>query len=362
MNEVLHIVEPTLSSNAGHCRPFVEAVARAGARAGLHVEVWAGRGAVAQLPPGAALRRRFDRRWRRLQAFALYRQLLRGPGRILVSTAGTADFLLLRAAAPRGVAPGKASLFVHWVRPSTRGSRAMEAVARSCAWMRVLGPTARVTARFRGLGFRDVREVPYPVDPSSFAPVPPAGEPPSPPTLLFAGAARIDKGFREAVDIVALLAETGSTLPVRLQISPRHYGKRDAAVRAELARLARIRYGALEPVRETLEPAAYDALFRGAICLQPYRRDDFADRVSGVTLDALRNGCPVVVPAGTWMARVVAETGAGVAVEEASAPVLLSAAREILADESAFRERAVRAAATLRERHDPRHVVEAVTA
>jgi glycosyltransferase involved in cell wall biosynthesis len=358
--EVLHVVEPTLSSNEGHCRPFVEAVSRAAAEAGLRVEVWAGRGAAADLPDGATLHRHFHRRRRQLQAFALFRRLLRRPGRILVSTAGTTDFLLLRAAAPKDVAPGKAALFVHWARPSTRKAGALEAVARACPWMRVAGPTATVAVYFRERGFDDVLEVPYPLDPRTFAPALPAisGAPFT--HLLFAGAARIDKGFREAVDVVARLALTGSTLPVRLQVSPRHYGKRDAAVEAELERLARTRYAPLEEVRETLEPEKYDALFRGAICVQPYRREDFVDRISGVTLDALRNGSPVVVPEGTWMARVVAATGAGIAVAELSAEGLLAAAEKIRSDDAAFRERAIRAAATLRERHDPRHLVEAL--
>ena len=133
LREILHIVEPTLSSDEGHCRPFVEAVARAAAAAGWAVEVWAGRGAVAQLPAGASLHPHFHRRRRRFQAFWLFRRLLRRPGRILVATAGTADFLLLRAAAPSGVAPGKASLFVHWVRPSARKARTLEAAAGAFA-------------------------------------------------------------------------------------------------------------------------------------------------------------------------------------------------------------------------------------
>ena len=360
--EVLHIVEPTLSSNAGHCRPFVESVARAAAAAGFDVEVWAGRGAVADLPAGASLHPHFSRRWRRFQAFALYRRLLRGPGQILVATAGTADFLLLRAASPPGVASGKASLFVHWVRSSERKARAMEAVARACPWMRVLGPSATVAEFYRERGFADAREVPYPVDSKAFASTP-STEGTVPFThILFAGAARIDKGFREAVSLVERLASTGPALPVRLQASPKHYDKPDAAVGAEIDRLKRVRYAPLEVVWETLSPEEYDGLFRGGICIQPYRRDDFADRISGVTLDALRNGCPVVVPEGTWMARVVAETGAGIAVASLSAESLLGAVEAIRADDAAFRERAVRAAALLRDRHDSRHLVEAVLA
>ena len=74
---------------------------------------------------------------------------------------------------------------------------------------------------------------------------------------------------------VARLAATGWTVPGRRQVSAKHYGKRDAAVDAELDRLALIRYAPLELVRETLPPEEYDALFRGAICVQPYRRGGF---------------------------------------------------------------------------------------
>jgi glycosyltransferase involved in cell wall biosynthesis len=226
--------------------------------------------------------------------------------------------------------------------------------------MRVLCPSGTVAGYFRERGFADGREVPYPVDAKAFAsPTPMEGAVPFT-HLLFAGAARIDKGVREAVSVVERLAATGSTLPVRLQASPKHYGKRDAAVEAEIDRLTRVRYAPLEVIRETLSPEDYDALFHGGICIQPYRPDEFADRVSGVTLDALGHGCPVVVPEGTWMARLVAETGAGVAVADLSAESLLAAAEAIRSDDAAFRDRAVRAAAILRERHDSRRVVEAV--
>ena len=69
----------------------------------------------------------------------------------------------------------------------------------------------------------------------------------------------------------------------------------------------------------TLTGDAYSAMFRGAICLQPYSRQDFADRVSGVTLDAFVAGAPVVALSGTWIARMVQRFKAGEVIEEPTA-------------------------------------------
>jgi len=56
--------------------------------------------------------------------------------------------------------------------------------------------------------------------------------------------------------------------------------------------------------------ADYSALFRGRSGLQLYSRSDFADRISGVTLDALSHGSPIVTLPRDWMA-LVDEFGAG---------------------------------------------------
>ncbi|HQT98732.1 MAG TPA: hypothetical protein PK416_12800, partial [Thermodesulfobacteriota bacterium] len=66
-------------------------------------------------------------------------------------------------------------------------------------------------------------------------------------------------------------------------------------------------------------------MFDGAIVLQPYAREDFEDRVSGVTLDAFSAGAPVIATSGTWMARAADRFGAGAAVPDLSPLALLSA-------------------------------------
>ena len=104
MEKTIHIVEPTLEGQAGHCRSFVESLCAAARGSGWAMRVWAGRGARRGGPgrAGIDLRPHFFRRLRRVQAFFLYRRLLAGGGRIFVATAGRADLALLALAAGRG--------------------------------------------------------------------------------------------------------------------------------------------------------------------------------------------------------------------------------------------------------------------
>ncbi|MGH8248152.1 MAG: glycosyltransferase, partial [Gammaproteobacteria bacterium] len=86
------------------------------------------------------------------------------------------------------------------------------------------------------------------------------------------------------------------------------------------------------------------------ICIQPYDPDEFRDRVSGVTLDALAYGSPVIVPANTWMAKIMEPHSAGIAVPELDAGSILRAARTILGDYDRYRRSALAGGVKLRKR------------
>jgi UDP:flavonoid glycosyltransferase YjiC (YdhE family) len=94
--------------------------------------------------------------------------------------------------------------------------------------------------------------------------------------------------------------------------------------------------------------AEYARFFSGGICLQPYERSDFADRASGVTLDALVAGCPVVTVSRTWMAQLVERFDAGVVVDEPTPEALHAAVRRIVADYGRFQRVARAGGDTLR--------------
>lgn len=357
-SERLHIVEPTLTGEAGHCLSFTESLCAA---AGDHaLTLWVGRGA--SLAPSAhqiQVERHFRRRFRRLQAFFLYRKLLAEPGRILVATAGRTDFLLLALAAGRHrIREGKVFLYVHWFRERPGKREMLARVARRHPELVVLGPTPTVVDAFRECGFRRAQIVPYPITrtgPGAADPVMPFHH------LLSAGAARQDKGFRSVVDLVARLSSRGETVPVVIQVSSEQRDRHDEPTRRDLIRLQGIDYRALTVLPETLAAAEYAGLFKGGICLQPYDVREFADRVSGVTLDALSAGCPVVAVRGTWTARVVERFGAGVLVDDTSPETLHVAVRTVFERYPEYQERARRGGARLQEENSSRRLFEVLT-
>ncbi len=356
---VVHIVEPTLAGEAGHCHSFVETLCRA-APDPETFRVWAARGAA--LPRlealGVPLERAFHRRVRRLEQLWLLRRLLRGPDRILVSTAGRTDMLLLDWAARGEIPASKAFLYVHWLRP-TPGKRAfLRRIACRQPELVVLAPTETVVTELAQAGFAKHAVVPYPAAPLAIR----AAEASPFRHVLFAGAAREDKGFSHVVALVELLARRGADLPVVLQTSTDPNDRHTEAMRAALSRVAAIRHRPLEIWPETLDDRSYARLFDGAICLQPYDAHAFADRVSGVTLDALSAGAPVVTVPGTWIARVVERFGAGAVAASTSAEDLLAAVERVRAEHPRYQDAALRAGHALRHEHDARKLLDVLMA
>ena len=360
----LHIIEPTLTGPAGHCHSLVRALVDAATASANEtsspagITVWAGRSALADWPGPARLVAHFSRRWRRLQAYFLLRRLLRQPGRVLISTAGSTDLLLADWAASGQIPPHKLFLFVHWLSGKPARARRLLALARRQPHLEILAPTASVVDFFRACGL-PATQVPYPLAANVAAP---AAAPPAFKHLLVAGGARIDKGFAEVVDLVADLARRGLVWPISVQTSIELRHRHDPALASALARLRGLQssHPGLVLIDEALSPAGYRALFDGALVLQPYRAADFKDRVSGVTLDALAAGAPVVATDGTWMAGLLRRFGAGVATTDLSAGGLISAIDQVLADHAGFAARARVAAAQVQAEHSARRLIDVV--
>jgi hypothetical protein len=199
----------------------------------------------------------------------------------------------------------------------------------------LFGTSQAIVAALRAAGFARVAQV----EPILGADLAPHSASPFR-ALLSAGAARADKGFKHVVDLVQHMADTGSNLPIVVQASGDHYGRYDEASRADLVRLQGIRYPHLTLLTDTLDARQYQDLFAGAICLQPYGRADYADKMSSVTFDALRNGAPIVTVAGTTMAVIAEQTGAGFVVDEPNPRALLDACHTVVHQYPQYSERA----------------------
>jgi hypothetical protein len=368
---VLHVVEPTLKDEKGHCYSFARSLCAAAG--GDPISLWVARDArLPAMPAGVVVRPHFHRRFRRIQAPLLYRKLLAGDGRILVETAERNDLLFLDwAAGGRRIPPGKVFLYFHWYRERAGKRRMLARVARRQPDLGLFGPTPTVVRVLRECGFPRVDLVPYPISGPGSGTQPGAGsgaatgaaeDPPRFRRVLFAGAARQDKGFGAFADLVVHLAATGATTPVAVQANLDRVEGYDDATRRDLGRLRAARYAPLEALPDPLPADAYAASFAGGICVQPYDAAKFADRVSGVTLDALTAGCPVVAVQGTWSARVVERFGAGRVVPDTRPETLLAAVRAIVAAYGPCSEAARRGGRVLLEENDARRLYAAMAA
>ena len=254
--------------------------------------------------------------------------------KLFVATAGLTDLVLLDWAASAAIPAGKAYLYVHWFNASPRKLERLRRIARRQPELAIFAPMESILGSFREVGFRNVSMVPYPISESVETEPAPFGY------LLYAGAARQDKGFGHVVNLVARLQAQGLQIPLVLQASAEHYGKYDTATQEDMRRLQALDYPQLRQLPDTLDQQAYAALFAGAVCLQLYSREDFADRISGVTLDALSAGCPIITTAGTWTARTVQRFDAGIIVESTAPQATLSAIRKIIAEYSRYSKNA----------------------
>lgn len=332
MTSILHIVEPTLHDEAGHCAALASSLANAAGDAEPHV--WMRRDASPGLMPAGAVEHRvFPERLRRLGAMLVYRRLLERAAAgepVLLSTATTSDLVLLDLASRtvRGGAIRRGAFvwaFVHWINLSPRKERLLKRLARRHPGLEIVCSTQRVREVFSAAGFARVHMVGYPGVGSGDAPYAGAFR-----HVLYAGAARRDKGFAAIVDLVAHLHATGSSIPITVQCSPTHRGRHEPGIAADIERMRHLGYGSLTLLEHTLDGAAYRALFDGAITVQAYDPAAFADRISGVTLDALRAGSPIIVPRGTWLARRIEGFGAGVTLDDPRSPRALAQAVETI--------------------------------
>ena len=326
-DQLVHIIEPTLVSDAGHCSIVVQSLCAAGE--GLRFCVWVGREAKLSWAqnPNVEIRPYFSRRFRRLQAAWLYWRLLRSGAPIVITTAGRTDLVLLNLVGSKPIPPGRVFLYVHQLRLNPRKEAVLRRLAVQQSNLTLMCTTEEIEKTVRHCGFGNTMVVlPLPAQ-STYG----GATEPSPRFrhVLVAGAARSDKGFSIAVDLIRYLAAEGATLPVSIQTSGDHYGRYDEATQTALARLRGIGYSQLTMLPDTLTRPDYVNLFRGAICLQPYDRTEYANKLSGITLDAFTVGAPVVTLSRTWMAKMVEQFEAGVAVEEPTSDALYRAVQQV---------------------------------
>jgi glycosyltransferase involved in cell wall biosynthesis len=347
VDELIHVIEPTLKDETGHCYSFIQSLCNAAPNASLRL--WIARESRVKFSSvRLEVEPWFYRKVRRVQAYFLYRRLLGEPGRILISTAGRTDFFLLDWAL-RDIPARKVYLYFHWFRDTVKKRNYLKKIAQRHPHLVILGPTRSVVSIFEDCGFQNTLIAPYPITPSNRK----DARPDCPfRYLLFAGAARKDKGFHHLADIIVSCSRMKSEIPVTIQTSAAHYEKYDNETANALKTIRATGYPHLIELTDTLLQPEYLKLFPGAICIQLYDQNDFADRISGITLDALSNGAPIITLSDTWIARVVKRFDAGIVLDKPGAEAVMAAANQIIAAYDSYRERAYLAGESLQVEND----------
>lgn len=352
MNHLL-IIEPNLRAPSGHYAEFVRAL---GSRAaGEHVEVFAHPAADPMLEAmeGVHVSRREPRvgspgaEWR-----TIFRSVKEKLPFLVLTSDGRHAAAVSFAAAITGRKPETAALYFHWI-PSGLQDAVLHRWSRparehACA----IVPTEAIAKVLRGMGWRHVHCLPYP----ALAPtIPP--EPVPFRHLLVAGAARLNKGLDLIAEMTVKWAQEGRTLPLLVQVSKKHAVKHGHREEGFVKMLLSSGYAGLRADETAPDRQGYTARFSGALVLAPYERERFADAVSGVVLDALLHGTPVIATEGTWPGAQVERFGAGITIRERTSDSLSAAIDTVLADWDRYSACACEAARVLAEEHDPRRIL-----
>ena len=354
----LLVIEPNLRNPSGHYAEFVRAL---GMRAGeMPIDVFAHPDADALLKSMPAVTP-FTEEPRVGRVCAEWRTIMRftreGKPFLVLTSDGRHGAVVSLASALSGRAPEHASFYFHWIPAGLQDAvlHRLSMPARQHALAIV--PTEAIAKALRGMGWRRVVCLPYPAigpenppEPAPFA------------RLLMAGAARMNKGLELIAGLANNWAREGRAIPLFVQVSTKHaarHGRREVEVVQSLLNSG---YTGLVTDDHAPDREGYTARFRGALVLAPYERERFADAVSGVVLDALLHGTPVIATRGTWPGVQVERFGAGVTIEERTPEALSAAIDKVLEDWSSYAARACDAARVLAEEHDPRRILELVSA
>lgn len=356
----LRVIEPNLVGPSGHYAEFVRALASRmdGCFDGLEVlcDHSAELGSLSSLR-GVRFDRRFPSRGRRMSEWHALRESCMRSTPFLVLTARTIDVAMLEAASgATGAGLAECRLYFHW-----RERDALKRAATACC-VRVrrralaIAPTASTAAFLRASGWKRVLEVPYPVIAPGPLPTPSGFR-----RLLVAGAARANKGIALVAALAERLAAAGDPVELLVQTTAKRRTGRQGGIEARaIARMSDQRCSGLRLDPDAPDRHAYVARFDGALALTPYDPRRFADNVSGIALDALLHGAPVVATAGTWQAALVQRFGAGSVMARWDADSLASAVSDARARWEECVAGARDAARVLAHEHDPLHLVRAL--
>ncbi len=352
----LHIIEPTLSNQAGHCHGYIHSLLKANKeKKRFKFKIWhnhQGRKLFENDCQSVAF---FNRSIRKVQLFFCGLYLMLGKGIIFIPTSGRVEIIVLHILSK--LIHYKRPIFLHFhqVHFSNAKKRCLKTIAKKADNLQIISTTLALKQEFMELGFKNCYQVNCPSylpnhqeNVVNFSHV------------LYAGAMRMDKGFPLAVDLVAHMH--GSQVPFHLQCSASPMGKIDAACQKALIKLNAFEDKYLKKTFNTLDNQQYLQEFSGAITLLLYDTKEYANKFSGVSLDSICHGAPVITFKGTSISQTIEHYQAGIVLEKRDLKSIETAILRIKDNYEEFQKACFKAAKELKILHHPARTLELIDA
>jgi len=188
--------------------------------------------------------------------------------------------------------------------------------------------------------------------------------PDRPVELGLLGGPRLEKGFAGIPDLCQSLEPELRSGRARLliQVAPAPPGGLIEETISRLLQLAEQIPG-IQLIRQTMDESAYGAAWRQVSgVILPYSRDGYAARSSGILIEAISGGKPVVVTEGTLLARFARQHGAACSCIEGEPASLAAACRRLIAEFATFEQLAAARAAAYNQQFNPPRFLEQLAA
>jgi len=357
--QILNLIEPTLYDQTGHSYGYVLSLINANLDFNFDIQIWLDRRGKDLLKNSSGTARAyFFRPARQLQKLFLYLKLLKRPETIFISTTELWDLKILAFYTKYFASNAKIVLHFHQFKQTGPKLAALRAIALTATNFTILTPTDRLTNIFKANGFNKCKTVPCPV---FSTPRDTSNSTAKFSKILYAGAARRDKGFPTVINLLQHFRSQQNRTTFEIQISAPNSQRYDDATQQALELLQSIPSDNLILHKATLDQSQYLKLFNNSICLLLYDKNDYSDKFSGVALDAFYAGCPIITVKNTWMGDTAEKYQAGIALDNYDNASIQQAAEQIINNYAQYHNNAKKAALELSAVHDPRNTLQSIT-
>jgi glycosyltransferase involved in cell wall biosynthesis len=353
--KTLNLIEPTLFDQTGHSYGYVQSLINANGSIGFNLRVWLDKRGKTLLQNAACESHGyFYRATRQIQKLILYFKLIKRDEIIFISTGELWDLQILAFYLKHLKTRAKIVLHFHQFKQNKSKIKALQKIKSDISNVKILAPTQQLADFFHNQGLTQSAVMPCPVF-SAPRNVPNLSAKFN--KLLYAGAARSDKGFPIIVKLLQYLRSNNNDIPFEIQVSTPNSQRYDHDTQQALQLLQSLPNNNLILHDSTLDQSQYLNLFNNSICLLLYDQKHYHDKFSGVALDAFYSGSPIITINNTWMGDTVQHYQAGIALDNYSYAHMQQAIETIVNNYEFYQNNAKRAAVDLSSKHDPKNTL-----